>query len=61
MTHPPAGPHTPTPPSGPRKPIQPLDPNSPAGRAAAEAISEALAEIQLAIWRREAEQKRLAA
>lgn len=61
MTHPPAGPHTPTPPAGPRKPVHPLDPNSPEGRAAAEAISQGLAEIQLAIWRREAEHGDVAA
>ncbi|MEU5721563.1 hypothetical protein ABZ783_07050 [Micromonospora sp. NPDC047738] len=36
------------------KHIEPLDPDSPAGRAAAEAISQGLAEIQVAIWRREA-------
>lgn len=53
MTHPPSGPHTPTPPAGPRKPtIRPLDPDTEAGRAAGAAISEALAEIQVAIWRR---------
>lgn len=34
--------------------VQPLDPDSPAGVAAAEAISQALAEIQVAIWRRTA-------
>lgn len=52
-THPPSGPHTPTPPTGPKK-VVPLEPDSPAGRAAAEALSQALAEIQVAIWRREA-------
>ncbi|MGW9196098.1 hypothetical protein [Micromonospora chersina] len=61
MTHPPAGPHTPHPPAGPRKPVQPLDPNTPEGRAAAAAISAGLAEIQLAIWRREAESRSAAA
>ena len=61
MTHPPAGPHTPTPPPGPRRPIEPLDPNTDAGRAAAEAISQALAEIQVAVWRRKAERKDVAA
>ena len=61
MTHPPGGPSTPPPPGGPRKPIVPLDPNTDAGRAAAEAISQALAEIQVAIWRREAERKDVAA
>lgn len=54
MTHPPGGPVTPPPPSGPRtgKAITPIDPNSPGGRAAAEALSEVLAEILVAIWRR---------
>lgn len=60
MTHPPAGPHTPTPPSGPKKPTA-LDPNTPEGRAAADALSQALAEIQVAVWRRRAEQTRRAA
>lgn len=62
MTHPPGGPSTPHPPSGPRRPIEPLDPNTDAGRAAEEAINQALAEIQVAIWRRKAaEQQRRAA
>ncbi|MGC1214127.1 MAG: hypothetical protein WA890_23070 [Micromonospora sp.] len=52
MTHPPAGPHTPTPPPGPKQPIPALDPNTDAGRAASEALSQALAEIQLAVWQR---------
>lgn len=53
MTHPPGGPSTPPPPGGPRLPrVTPLDPDSPAGRAAAEALSQVLAEIQVAIWRR---------
>ncbi|MFE7868808.1 hypothetical protein [Micromonospora sp. HUAS LYJ1] len=61
MTHPPSGPHTPTPPSGPRVPkVAPIDPDSPGGRAAAEALSEVLAEIQVAIWRREAAQQHAA-
>jgi hypothetical protein len=55
MTHPPSGPVTPPPPSGPRTPqITPLDPDSEAGRQAAEALSQVLAEIQVAIWRRKA-------
>ena len=52
MTHPPAGPHTPHPPSGPREPIPQLDPDTPQGQAASEALSQALAEIQVAIMRR---------
>ncbi|MGW3808815.1 hypothetical protein [Micromonospora sp. NPDC005113] len=58
MTHPPAGPHTPHPPSGPREPVKPLDPDSPEGQAAAESLSQALAEIQLAILRRRNSSKR---
>ncbi|WP_320069639.1 hypothetical protein [Micromonospora sp. RTGN7] len=55
MTHPPSAPITPPPPSGPRAPrITPLDPDSEAGRQAAEAMSQVLAEIQVAIWRRKA-------
>ncbi|MEU5938661.1 hypothetical protein ABZ807_05640 [Micromonospora sp. NPDC047548] len=61
MTHPPSGPSTPPPPSGPRKPIQPIDPNSPGGRAAAEALSQVLAEIQVAVWQRRAARERKAA
>lgn len=53
MTHPPSGPHTPSPPSGPRERITPLNPESPAGREAAEAIEQTLAEIQVAVWRRQ--------
>lgn len=34
--------------------VLPLDPASPAGIAAAEALSQALAEIQVAVWRRTA-------
>ncbi|HEY9373779.1 hypothetical protein [Streptomyces sp.] len=52
MTHPPSGPSQPPRPSGPREPIPQLDPDSAAGREAAEALSQALAEIQLAILRR---------
>lgn len=33
--------------------VTPLDPDSPAGRAAAESLSQALAEILVAIQRRE--------
>lgn len=55
MTHPPSGPHTPTAPSGPRERIAPLDPDSDAGQAAADALSQALAEIHLAIARRRSE------
>ena len=58
MTHPPAGPHTPHPPSGPREPIPQLDPDSAAGREATEALSQVLAEIQLAIMRRRNSSKR---
>ncbi|MEW2383344.1 hypothetical protein AB0873_14815 [Micromonospora sp. NPDC047707] len=65
MTHPPAGPHTPPPPSGPKHEhpkVKPLDPDSPAGRAAAEALSQALAEIYVAVaQRRAARQAREAA
>ncbi|MEV1331509.1 hypothetical protein AB0J20_18250 [Micromonospora costi] len=39
----------------PRKEITPLDPDSPAGKAAAEALSQALAEIYVAIDRRRRE------
>ncbi|MEU4772928.1 hypothetical protein [Micromonospora sp. NPDC023644] len=39
-------------PSGPRKQITALDPDSPAGQAAAESLSQALAEILLAVKRR---------
>lgn len=53
MTHPPSGPTTPTPPSGPPK-ITPLDPDTPAGKAAAAALSQVLAEISISIRRREA-------
>ncbi|MFI6238378.1 hypothetical protein ACIBEF_00700 [Micromonospora sp. NPDC050795] len=52
MTHPPSGPHTPTAPSGPRERIAPVDPDSAAGQAAADSLSQALAEIYLAIARR---------
>ncbi|MGC1214123.1 MAG: hypothetical protein WA890_23050 [Micromonospora sp.] len=58
MTHPPAGPHTPTPPPGPRRPVEALDPNTAAGRAAADAISQALAEIQVSIWQRKKTQRK---
>ncbi|RLK13291.1 hypothetical protein DER29_4308 [Micromonospora sp. M71_S20] len=34
--------------------VEPIDPDSPGGKAAAEAMSQVLAEIQVAIWRREA-------
>ncbi|PZF98515.1 hypothetical protein [Micromonospora deserti] len=62
MTHPPGGPSTPPPPSGPRKPIKPIDPDSPGGRAAAEALSQVLAEIHVAVaQRRAARQQRKAA
>ena len=61
MTHPPSGPITPPPPPGPKSPVEPLDPNSAEGRAAADALSQALAEIQVAVWRRRAEQTRSAA
>ncbi|MEV7268440.1 hypothetical protein AB0N38_33275 [Micromonospora aurantiaca] len=54
MTHPPGGPSTPPPPGGPRKPIKPIDPNSPGGRAAAEALSQVLAEILVAKMQRRA-------
>ncbi|MFI7203308.1 helix-turn-helix domain-containing protein [Micromonospora aurantiaca (nom. illeg.)] len=32
--------------------VQPIDPDSPAGRAAAEALSQALAEIIVDVWQR---------
>lgn len=48
---PPSGPANPPRPAGPRQ-VVPLDPDSPAGRAAAESLSQALAEIQVAIWQR---------
>lgn len=55
MTHPPSAPAPPPRPAGPRVPqITPLDPDSDAGRAAAESMSQVLAEIQVAIWRRRA-------
>jgi hypothetical protein len=54
MTHPPGGPSTPPPPGGPR-PVSPLDPKTDAGRAAADSLSQALAEIQVAIWQRRAD------
>lgn len=54
MTHPPGGPHTPPPPGGPRKPVQPIDPSSEGGRAAAEALSQVLAEITVAAAQRRA-------
>src|SRR3546814_4204629 len=50
-------PISPTPPSGPRKPVEPIDPNSPGGRAAAEALSQVLAEITVAVWQRRAAQQ----
>ena len=34
--------------------IDPIDPDSPAGRAAAEALGQALAEIYVRIWQRRA-------
>jgi hypothetical protein len=40
--------------------VEPLDPDSPAGHAAAEALSQVLAEIQVAIWRRRAAAKQTA-
>lgn len=54
MTHPPGGPSTPPPPGGPRKPITPLDPDTPAGREAAERLSQVLAEIYVARAQRRA-------
>lgn len=61
MTHPPSAPSQPPRPAGPKVPsahthplVTPLDPDSPAGREAAERLSQVLAEIQLAIWRRRA-------
>lgn len=51
---PPPGPSTPPPPAGPKRTqIVPLDPDSPAGRAATDALSEVLADILLAIRRRQ--------
>lgn len=49
MTHPPAGPAQPPRPSGPREPIPVLDPASDAGRQAAAALSEVLAEIEVKV------------
>ncbi|NBE80348.1 hypothetical protein [Micromonospora rubida] len=67
MTHPPSGPSQPPRPSGPKLPqtythplVTPLDPDSPEGLAAAEALSEVLADIWVAILRRRAA-KQLAA
>jgi len=58
MTHPPAGPSQPPRPSGPREPIPVLDPDSPEGKAAAEALSEVLAEITHAVHSRRNSSKR---
>jgi hypothetical protein len=52
MTHPPAGPSTPTPPSGPAKEDSPLDPRSPKGREVAERLTRRLALIELEIAQR---------
>lgn len=38
----------------PRRAIEPIDPNSPGGRAAAEALSQVLAEITVAVRQRRA-------
>ncbi|MEU5549235.1 hypothetical protein ABZ738_05650 [Micromonospora sp. NPDC047793] len=58
MTHPPSGPHTPTSPSGPRVPqVTPLDPDSPEGLQVTADLSQVLAEIELAITRRKADQQ----
>ncbi|MGC5033036.1 hypothetical protein [Micromonospora sp. DT229] len=55
MTHPPSAPAPPPRPAGPKVPqVQPIDPDSDAGRAAAAEMSQTLAEIQVAIWRRKA-------
>ena len=56
MTHPPGGPSNPPPPSGPRPltKVTPLDPDSEAGREAAASLSQALAEIFVAVVGREA-------
>jgi hypothetical protein len=54
MTHP----TTPPPPSGPREPIEALDPETPEGQAATEAITQALAEIQVEVWKRRNSSKR---
>lgn len=43
--------------TGQRKKIVPLDPDSPAGKAAAEALSQALAEILVAVEQRRAAAK----
>lgn len=42
-----------TPPAAGRR-VKAIDPDSPGGKAAAEALSQVLAEIQVAIWRRQA-------
>jgi hypothetical protein len=39
--------------SAPARRVTPLDPDSPAGRAAGESLSQALAEILVAVQRRE--------
>lgn len=60
QTHPPGAPPLPTPrpagpPTGPgRKVVTPIDPESPGGRAAADALSQVLAEILVAKWHRRA-------
>lgn len=55
MTHPPGGPSTPAPPGGPhRTEVTPIDPDSPAGREAADALSQALAEVYAGIAARRA-------
>lgn len=62
MTHPPSAPAPPPRPAGPRVPkVAPIDPDSPGGIAAAEALSQVLAEIQVAIWRRKAAAQQQAA
>ncbi|RGC68394.1 hypothetical protein C5N14_13770 [Micromonospora sp. MW-13] len=68
MTHPPSAPSQPPRPAGPRVPkahthpqVEPLDPDSPEGRQIADDLSQVLAEIELAIERREAATKQAAA
>lgn len=56
MTHPPAGPSTPTPAPGPGKADLPLDPNSAKGREVAERLTRRLALIELELAQRGAGQ-----
>ncbi|MFG3418712.1 hypothetical protein [Micromonospora sp. NPDC048063] len=44
-----------------RQPIKPIDPASEGGKAAAEALSQVLAEIQVAVWQRRAARQQTSA